>query len=165
MGEESGGRELARVGEREGGWEMERVKERRREREKEGKRERVSEKEKGKEGGRKNQPHHIPRMIIKLNNPNPRINIPKHTSHIPRTSQNLSIIQKPTTTQIPRMGTQLPSNFNSPLLNPKIINTTNVIQSSTGNKISTRRISASHDPGGTERDSVNFVGRVGVPDY
>jgi len=39
-----------------------------------------------------------------------------------------------------------------------------VVESSTGDEVSGRRVGAGHDPGRTERDGVDFVGGVGVPD-
>ena len=103
-------------------------------------------------------------MIIELNHSYSRIDVPEHTGHVPRTRQDLTIVQEATTTQISRMSAELPRDLDRPLLRPQIVNGTDVVESTAGDEVAGGGEGAGHDPGGPQGDGVDLVGRVGVPD-
>jgi hypothetical protein len=116
-------------------------------------------------------PHNIPCMIIKLHCPDPLLDIPQHTSHIPRTRHNLPVIDESTTTDVSRMGAQLSRDFGlararrSGRIGPSAnrVERTDIIETASSHQVAARGISARHDPAGTEGDGVYLVRRVGVP--
>lgn len=62
------------------------------------------------------------------------------------------------------MGAELPRDLDAPLLGLEVVDRADVVQPTAGDEIARRGVSAGHDPRGTERDGVDFVGGVGVPD-
>lgn len=96
-------------------------------------------------------PHNIPRVIIKLLSPDTLFDIPEHTRHVTRTSNNPPIIDKSTSRQVPRMSTEFSSKLHlsarpSRSSTSNRVNGTDVVQSTTSDKVAAWRICTSHDP-------------------
>lgn len=104
-------------------------------------------------------------MVVELHHPHARLDIPQHTRHIARTRHNLAIVDEPTAAQVPRVRTQLARTLVPPaLLVPQIVNRTNVVQPTARDKVPAGRVGARHDPRAAQRDGVDLVRRVRVPD-
>lgn len=119
-------------------------------------------------------PHDVPSMIVKFLYPRTGLDIPQHASHIPRTRHDLTIVDESTTTQVTRMRAQLsrhlgdlPQRLSGVHATPTSlegVDGTDVVQTTTRDELPRGGIGTGHDPGRTERDGVNLVGRIGVPD-
>jgi len=116
--------------------------------------------------------HDISSMIVEIHDPHSCIDIPKHTGHISRTGYDLPIVDEPTATEVTRVSAEFPrrlgssSSRSSRVVGSRFdrVNGADVVESSTGDEVSGRRVGTGHDPGRTKRDGVDFVGGVGVPD-
>ena len=96
-------------------------------------------------------PHNIPSMIVKLLSPDALLDIPKHTRHVSRTSNDPPIIDKSTSRQVPRMSTKFSSKFDLPARSSRSsasnrVDGTDVVQSTTSDKVAAWRVCTSHDP-------------------
>jgi hypothetical protein len=103
------------------------------------------------DNGQASSPHDVPSMIIKLLSPDALLDIPKHTRHVSRTSNNPPIIDKSTSRQVPRMSTKFSSKFDLPARSSRSstsdgIDGTDVVQSTTSDKVAAWRVCTSHDP-------------------
>lgn len=104
-------------------------------------------------------------MVVELHHPHARLDVPEHTRHIARARHNLAIVDKPTAAQIARMRTELARALVPPaLLVPQIVDRADIVQPAARDKVPARGVCAGHDPGAAQRDRVDFVRRVRVPD-
>ena len=109
-------------------------------------------------------PHDIARMIAELNDPYPSFDVPQHACHVPRTRDNLPVIDETAATEIARVSAEFTSSLHAvSVFVVEIVDGTDVVQTPASNEVARRGICAGHDPTGPKRDSMNFVGCVCVP--
>ena len=114
-------------------------------------------------------PHDISSVIIELLGPDTLLDIPEHTRHVSRRSDDASIIDESTRTEVTRMSTEFSGNLDLTTWTtwtgtPDGVNGTDIVETTTSDEISAGCIGTSHDPRGSERDGVDLVCAVGVPD-
>jgi hypothetical protein len=103
------------------------------------------------DNGQASLPHDIPSMIIKLLGPDALLDIPEHTRHVSGTSNNPPIVDESTCRQVPRMSTKFSSKFDLSARPTRSstsdrIDGTDVVQSTTSDKVTTGGVCTSHDP-------------------
>ena len=113
-------------------------------------------------------------MIVEFLHSRPSFDIPEHTRHIARGRHDLTIIDKSTTTQVTRMSAKLSGYFrnlsqgltgsSATATSFERVNGTYVVQTSASNELARWRVGTGHDPRRSERDGVDLVGGVGIPD-
>lgn len=125
-------------------------------------------------------------MVAELLNANTGIDIPEHASHVTRAvgpsyqhsivgegenlgspGDDLTVAQETAAAEVARVSAQLFGSFwccGTSFFASEIVDGADVIQATTSDKVARGRVCASHDPAGTERDSMNFVGSRSVPD-
>ena len=108
--------------------------------------------------------HHISEVIGEFSDLGPSLDVPEHTGHIARRGQDTTVVDEAATGEIARMAGELTSNASRPFTRRKVVDGADVIETTTGNVIAARRISARHHPRGAKRDRMDLVGRIGVPD-
>lgn len=91
-------------------------------------------------------PHDVSTVVVELDNAYSGVNVPQHASHVSRTGEDLSIVQKSTARQVAGMCAQLSSHFDGAFLGPKIVDRADVVKTSTGDEIARGGVRASHDP-------------------
>jgi hypothetical protein len=90
-------------------------------------------------------------MIIKLLSSDALLDIPEHTRHVSRTSNDPPIIDESTSGQVPRMSTEFSSKFDLPARSTRSstsdrVDGTDIIQSTTSDKVAAWGVCTSHDP-------------------
>jgi hypothetical protein len=86
-------------------------------------------------------------VITELDDSHTSFNIPKHTSHVTGASDDLSVADEATATEITRVSAQLaPTSDAIGFSAVEVIDRANVIKATTCYKVSGWGISAGHDP-------------------
>ena len=62
------------------------------------------------------------------------------------------------------MTGQLPCDASRAFSGRQVVDRADIIQATAGHEVSTGRICTGHDPAGAQRDRMNLVGSVGIPD-
>lgn len=107
--------------------------------------------------------HHVTQMVGKLGNFAAGFNVPQHTGHVARRGDDLAVVHKATAGDVSRVSRQLSRDPRRSISSGQVVDGADVVQTTTGDKVPTRRIGAGHDPGGAQRNGVDLVGGVGVP--
>ena len=103
-------------------------------------------------------------MIAELYDPNTSFDVPQHASHITGTGNNLSVVDETAAAEITRMSAQFPSPLHvATLFAVEVVDRTDIVKTTTSNETSRWRISTGHDPAGSQRNRVDLVGRVRIP--
>lgn len=104
-------------------------------------------------------------MIAKFDHTYTGLDIPKHAGHITRAGNNLSVIEESAAAEVTRMCAELASALaRAALLGVgEAVDRADIVKTTTCDEVARRRVSAGHDPAGTEGYSVDFVCRVSVP--
>ena len=108
--------------------------------------------------------HHVAEVIRKFRDLGAGLNIPQHTGHVSRGSDDAAIIDEAAAGQVTRVTRQLPSNASGTFARGQVVNGTDVVKTTASHVVSTGRVGARHDPRGAQRDGVDLVRSVGVPD-
>jgi hypothetical protein len=90
--------------------------------------------------------HDITKMVSEFSNLGASLDIPEHTGHIARGSEDAAIIYEATAGEVSRMAGELTSDTSRSITRRQIIHGTNVVETTTGNVVSTRSVCAGHDP-------------------
>jgi hypothetical protein len=96
-------------------------------------------------------PHDVPSVVVEFLSPDTLLDIPEHTRHVSRTSNDPPVIDESTSTQVTRMSTKLSSEFDLSAWSSRSstsdrIDGTDIIQSTTSDKVTARGVCTSHDP-------------------
>jgi len=115
--------------------------------------------------GAEGQAHHVPGVVAELDHPHAGFDVPEHAGHITRTGDNLPVIDEPAAAEVTGVGAELASTLDTTaLLAVEVVDGADVVQSTACDEVARRRVGASHDPTRPQRDGVDLVGSVGVPD-
>jgi len=110
------------------------------------------------------QAHDIAEMVGEFLQLLASLNIPEHTGHVTGRRQDATIVDEATAREVSRMTRQFSSNTSGAIAGGEVVNGTDVVQTTTSDVVATGSIGTSHDPRGSERDGVDLVCAVGVPD-
>jgi len=104
-------------------------------------------------------------MVVELHDSHTGLYIPQHASHIPRTSDDLTIVDESTTAEITGVSAEFPSALAAihGIFSAEVIDGAYVVEATTCYKVTRRRIGTNHDPTRSQRYGVDFVRSVGVP--
>jgi len=104
-------------------------------------------------------------MVAKFDHSDASFDVPKHAGHVTGTGNNLTVTDEAAAAKVSRVGAQLPRTLSSrSIFVVQAVDGTDIVEASTRNEVPGRRIGAGHDPTGSQRDGVNFVGSVSIPD-
>ena len=110
-------------------------------------------------------PHNITGVVRELNDSDTGLDVPENAGHITGRRDDLSVVDEATAGEITGVGGELAGTLDThAVLVPEVVDGTNVVETTAGDKGGGGRVGAGHDPGGAEGDSVDLVGGVGVPD-
>jgi len=108
--------------------------------------------------------HDVSEMVGELGDLGPGLDIPEHASHIAGGGQDTTVVDEAATGQVAGMTGELTGDTGRTFPGGEVVDGADVVETTASNVIAARGIGASHHPGGTERNRMNLVGRVGVPD-
>lgn len=108
--------------------------------------------------------HDVAQVVGELGHLRAGLDIPQHTGHVTGRGKDTAIVDETAAGQVTRVSRQLARDTGRPLAGRQVVDRANVIQTATGDIVSTRGVGASHHPRRPQWDRVNFVGGVGVPD-
>jgi hypothetical protein len=92
------------------------------------------------------------------------LDVPQHAGHVTGASDDLTIIDEPTTTEVTRMCAQFPGTPDvGSLFAMQVVDRADVVEPAASDEISRWGISASHDPARSKWNSVDFVGGICIP--
>ena len=115
-------------------------------------------------GGVDTNAHNIAQVVGKLGDFGARLDIPKHTGHVSGRRQDTAIVDESAAGQVTGVTGELASHAGRPVVGGEVVDGADVVETTAGNVITARGVSAGHDPGGAEGDGVHFVGGVRIPD-
>lgn len=122
---------------------------------------------------RKNARHDVSGVVAEVHDPNSGVDVPQHAGHVAGARDDLAIVNESAATEVARVSAQLPRGLGASHRASRggrrragldRVDGADVVESSAGDKVAARRVGARHDPTRPERDGVDLVGRVGVPD-
>lgn len=113
--------------------------------------------------------HDVSRVVLELGDSDALLNVPQHTRHVSTRGHDLPVVDEPTARQIPRVRAQLPRHLHlssrlSRSRSSQRVDRADVVQSTARNVLPRRRVGTRHDPAAPERNGVNFIRGVSVPD-
>ena len=108
--------------------------------------------------------HDIAEMVGELGHLGAGLNIPEHASHVAGGGQDTSVVDETATGKVARMPGELSSDAGRTFTGGEVVDGADVVETTASDVVAARRIGASHHPRGTERNRMNLVGRVGIPD-
>ena len=117
-----------------------------------------------KERRRGSAPHDVSGVVVELDHSDAGINVPQHATHVARRGEDLAIVQEPTAREVTRVGAQFARDLDRPFARPQVVDRADVVEPSARDKVARGGVGAGHDPRGPERDRVDLVRGVGVPD-
>ena len=110
-------------------------------------------------------PHYVPSVVAELHNADTSLDIPEHAGHISRTGDNLAVIEESAAAEITRMSAQFASTLDvASIFAVQVVNGTDIVETTTGDKVSGGGIGTGHNPTRSQGDGVDFVCCVGIPD-
>lgn len=92
------------------------------------------------------------------------LDIPKHASHVARGCEDTAIIDEATAGEVTGMAGKLSCDAGGAISGREVVNGANVVKTTAGDVVSAGGIGTGHDPRRSQRDGVDLVGSVGVPD-
>jgi len=110
-------------------------------------------------------PHDISGVVAELYNADTSLDIPEHTGHVARTGNDLTVIKESAAAEIPGVSAQFAGTLDvASILAVQVVNGTDVVETTAGDKVSRWGVCAGHDPTRSQGDGVDFVRCVRVPD-
>lgn len=110
------------------------------------------------------QAHDVAEMVGKLLKLLTSLDIPEHAGHVTRRCQDATVVDEATAREVAGMAGEFSGDTSGTVACREVVNGTNVVKTTTGDVVAARSIGTSHDPRGSERDGVDLVCAVSVPD-
>ena len=110
------------------------------------------------------QAHYVAEMVGEFMHLGASLQIPQHTGHVTRRCENTLVGDESAATEVARVAGQLACHTCWTFPSRQIVDGADVIETTTGDVVAGRGVGAGHDPRRAQRDGVDLVGRVGVPD-
>lgn len=108
--------------------------------------------------------HHIAQVVGKLSHLGSGLDIPQHAGHVTGGGDDAAVIDEATAGEVARVAGELARDTGRTFAGGQVVDGTNVVETTAGNVVPTRRIGTGHDPRRSQGDGVDFVGGVGIPD-
>lgn len=109
-------------------------------------------------------PHDITCMVVEIHDFDSSINVPEHAAHVTTGGKDLAVVQEAAARKIPRVCAQLSCHLGGALASTQIVNRAHVVKSTTCDKVASWGIGTCHDPRRSQRDGIDLVGGICVPD-
>lgn len=110
------------------------------------------------------QAHNIAEMVGEFLQLLASLDIPEHTGHVTRRCQDAAVVDEATAREVSRVTRQFSGNTSGTVAGGQVVDRTDVVQTTTSDVVAAGSVGTSHDPRGSERDGVDLVCAVGVPD-
>lgn len=107
--------------------------------------------------------HDVAQVIRKFGDFRARFDIPQHAGHVSRRGDDATVVDEATARKVAGVPGQFARDAGGALVGGDVVNRADVVQPTAGDEVSTGGVGTGHDPGRPERDGVDFVGGVGVP--
>jgi hypothetical protein len=112
----------------------------------------------------KDLPHHVAGMVAKLDHAHARFDIPEHAGHVAGRRDDLAVVDEPAAAEVAGVRAELAGALGTgTVLAVQVVDRADVVQTAAGDEVAGGGVGAGHDPARPERDSVNLVRRVRVP--
>lgn len=108
-------------------------------------------------------PHDIAGVVVEIHDFDSSIDVPKHAAHITTGGKDLAVVQEAAARKISRMCAQLSCHLGGAFTSTQIVNRAHVVKSTTSDKVAGWGIGTGHDPGRSQRNGIDLVGGVCVP--
>lgn len=108
--------------------------------------------------------HHITQVVGELGDLGSRLDIPQHTGHVAGGGDDAAVIEEAAAGEVARVAGELARDASGALARGKVVDGTDVIQTTASHVVSARRIGTGHHPGRSQGDRVDLVRGVGIPD-
>ena len=107
--------------------------------------------------------HDIAEMVGKLGDLGACLHIPEHARHVTRGRQYATVVDEAAAGKIARMAGKFTSHTSRTFTRGEVVYRANIVESTTGDVVVARCIGASHYPRRSERNRVDLVGSVAIP--
>ena len=109
--------------------------------------------------------HDVAEVVGELGHLLTRLNVPLHTRHVARRGQDGAVIDEAAAGEVSGVARELPGHpCGAVALLVEVVDGAYVVEAAAGDKVPARGVGARHDPRGSQRNRVDLVGAVGVPD-
>lgn len=109
------------------------------------------------------QAHHITQVVGEFVDLGACLEIPEDAGHVARGGEDALVADESAAAEVTGMARQLPGDACWAFPRGEVVDGTNVVQTTTSDIVAGGGIRARHDPGRSERDGVDLVGGVCVP--
>lgn len=109
--------------------------------------------------------HDVAKVVGKLCDALASLNVPLDASHVARRCEDAAVVDEAAAGEVAGVARQFAGDTRGAVaLLVEVIYGANVVETTAGDKVARGGVGAGHDPGGAERDGVDLVGGIGVPD-
>ena len=108
--------------------------------------------------------HDVAEVVGELGHARARVDVPEHAGHVARRRQDAAVVDETAARQVARVARELARDPGRAFPRREVVDGADVVEAAAGDVIAARRVGARHDPGRPQRDGVDLVGRVRVPD-
>ena len=108
--------------------------------------------------------HHVTQVVGKFGDLGSGLDVPEHTGHITGGGDDTAVIDEATAGKVSRVAGELARDASRTFARRQVVDGADVVETTAGHVVPAGRIGTGHDPGRAQRNGVDFVGGVGVPD-
>lgn len=107
--------------------------------------------------------HDIAQVISEFGHFRARFDIPQHAGHVTGGGNNSAVVDEATAGEVARMTGELTRNTCWAFAGRQVVDGADVIQTTAGDVVSTWGVGACHHPGRPQRNGVDLVSGIGIP--
>ena len=109
--------------------------------------------------------HDVAEVVGKLDNLSAGLDIPLHARHVARRGDDAAVVDEAAARQVAGVARQFAGDPCRPVaVLVEVVDGADVVETAAGHKVAARGVCAGHDPRGPQRDGVDLVCCVGIPD-
>lgn len=110
------------------------------------------------------QAHDVAEMVGKFLELLAGFDVPEHAGHVTGRGQDTTIVDEATARKVARVAREFSGDASGTVASRKVVDGANIVETTASDVVAAGSVGASHDPRGSQRNGVDLVGAVGVPD-
>lgn len=109
------------------------------------------------------QTHDVAQVVCKFCDLLAGLDVPEHASHVAGRGKDAAVVDETAARQVAGVPTKLPCHSGGAFSRAQVVDGANVVETTASHVVAAWRVSAGHDPRRAQRNRVDLVGSVGIP--
>ena len=115
-------------------------------------------------GGVDADAHDVTEVVGELGDARAGVDIPQHAGHVAGRGEDATVVDEAAAGKVAGVAGELARDPGRPFPSGEVVDGADVVEAAAGDVIAARGVGACHDPGRSQGNGMDFVGRVGIPD-